>query len=126
MKIKATYLQKSIVFFAALLISLSSFAFQDDALARISISQLPKEAIVTLQLIRQGGPFPYEKDGSVFKNYEKQLPLQQRGYYREYTVKTPRAKNRGARRIVSGGNPRFSGEYYYTDNHYRSFKRIQE
>ena len=81
-----------------------------------------REAHQTLALIKDGGPFPYSRDGVVFGNYEKRLPLRQRGYYREYTVKTPGRHDRGARRIVTGrGN-----EYYYTDDHYRSFRRIRE
>jgi ribonuclease T1 len=88
----------------------------------IFISDLPREAQQTLALIRDGGPFPYERDGIVFGNYEKRLPLRQPGYYHEYTVKTPGRRDRGARRIVTGRGH----EYYYTDNHYRSFKRIRE
>lgn len=99
--------------------------------ATVSLSQLPTEAQQTLRLIRQGGPFPYpRKDGSTFGNFEKRLPLQARGYYREYTVPTPGSRDRGARRIVAGegraGNVTTSGEYYYSDDHYRSFRRIRE
>lgn len=92
----------------------------------ISVNQLPREAQASLILIKQGGPFPYAKDGVIFGNYEGMLPKQRRGYYHEFTVKTPYARNRGARRIIAGGNPQTSGEYYYTDNHYQSFRRIQE
>ncbi|SFH78067.1 ribonuclease T1 [Collimonas sp. OK307] len=92
----------------------------------ISVNQLPREAQTTLILIKQGGPFPYAKDGVTFGNYEGMLPKQRRGYYHEFTVKTPYARNRGARRIIAGGNPQTSGEYYYTDNHYQTFRRIQE
>jgi ribonuclease T1 len=92
----------------------------------ISVNQLPHEAQATLMLIKQGGPFPYAKDGVTFGNYEGMLPKQRRGYYHEFTVKTPYARNRGARRIIAGGNPLTSGEYYYTDNHYQTFRRIQE
>jgi ribonuclease T1 len=74
----------------------------------------------TLALIAQGGPFPHDKDGSVFSNREGRLPAQPRGYYREYTVPTPGAKNRGARRIVRGKG----GETYYTSDHYKTFTRI--
>ena len=88
----------------------------------IAIAGLPPEARNTLQLIKQGGPFPYPRDGVVFGNYEHVLPQQPRGYYHEYTVKTPGAHNRGARRIVCGIVP----ECYYTDDHYRSFRRIKE
>ena len=89
---------------------------------RMEMAELPPEARQTLELIRKGGPFPYKQDGVVFGNREKRLPLQPRGYYREYTVKTPGSRDRGARRIVAG---RF-GEYYYSDDHYRSFKRIRD
>jgi ribonuclease T1 len=88
----------------------------------IRTDRLPSEARKTLQLIRQGGPFPYPQDGVVFGNRERLLPAKPRGYYREYTVKTPGAKNRGARRIIAGK----SGEFFYTDDHYSSFKRIVE
>ena len=72
-----------------------------------------------------GGPFPYDKDGTVFGNRERLLPGKPRGYYREYTVETPRAKNRGARRIVCGGEPPVRPEVcYYTADHYASFARI--
>ena len=92
----------------------------------VKLNDLPPEARHTLQLIKQGGPFPYEKDGSVFGNYEKILPKKQRGYYREYTVKTPYARNRGARRVVAGGEPALNREFYYTADHYASFRRIKE
>jgi ribonuclease T1 len=92
----------------------------------IAVADLPREARHVLGLIRAGGPFPYSKDGTVFGNRERLLPRQPRGYYTEYTVKTPGARNRGARRIVAGGDPRTSGEYWYTDDHYRSFRRIRE
>jgi len=88
----------------------------------IKIQSLPLEARETLRLIRQGGPFPYQRDGVVFGNYEKRLPKKQRGYYHEYTVKTPGVRNRGARRIVCGPPV----ECYYTDDHYQSFKLIRE
>jgi len=90
--------------------------------SEISLGQLPHEARQTLTLIKAGGPFPYARDGSVFGNREGQLPKRNRGYYREYTVKTPGAKDRGARRIVAG----VPGEYYYTDDHYKTFRRIIE
>jgi ribonuclease T1 len=88
----------------------------------ILVAQLPPEARQTLSLIRNGGPFPYAKDGSVFGNREGLLPRQNRGYYREYTVVTPGSRDRGARRIVAGR----AGEYWYTADHYRSFRRIRE
>ena len=93
----------------------------------IKASALPLEARHTLALIRAGGPYPYSQDGKTFQNREKLLPMKERGYYREYTVKTPGAKDRGARRIV-GGRCGADGciEYFYTDDHYRSFRRIIE
>lgn len=100
--------------------------------SEISVAALPPEARRTLQLIKQGGPFPYERDNVAFGNYEKRLPQRERGYYREYTVKTPGIKGRGARRIVAGcalaaGWPcGTDGELYYTDDHYQSFRRIRE
>jgi guanyl-specific ribonuclease Sa len=83
----------------------------------------PAEARQTLRLIEAGGPFPYDRDGSNFQNREGRLPRQPSGYYREYTVRTPGSSDRGARRIVSGGDPPV--EFYYTDDHYRSFRRIE-
>lgn len=90
--------------------------------ASIPVEKLPAEARATLQLIKAGGPFPYQQDGRTFSNREMLLPGKSRGYYREYTVRTPSARDRGARRIVAGS----VGEYYYTDDHYRSFRRIRE
>jgi ribonuclease T1 len=84
---------------------------------------LPPEAIATLERIERGGPFPYERDGTVFQNRERRLPAQPRGYYREYTVPTPGSRDRGARRIVSGGDP--PEVFYYTDDHYRSFREVE-
>ena len=84
---------------------------------------LPPEAVATLQLIQQGGPFPHRQDGTVFQNREGLLPQRARGYYREYTVRTPGLSHRGARRIVTGGNP--PEVYYYTEDHYRSFRRLE-
>lgn len=103
-------------------------AAQDYAV--VAAADLPREARETLSLIKAGGPFPYAKDGVVFGNYERILPRQKRGYYTEYTVRTPGAKSRGARRIVAGkgrtGDPATSGEYWYTADHYRTFARIAE
>lgn len=93
-----------------------------DSSDTIHLAQLPPEARQTLALIHQGGPFPYTKDGSTFGNYERRLPSQSRGYYREYTVPTPGAYNRGARRLIAGRN----GVVYYTQDHYRSFQRVLE
>jgi ribonuclease T1 len=98
-------------------------------LGEVALEALPLQAQQTLALIRQGGPFPYRKDGTAFGNRERLLPRQARGYYTEYTVPTPGSRDRGARRIVAGkgttGDPASSGEYYYTDDHYQSFRRIR-
>ncbi len=88
--------------------------------AAIAAAELPPEARATLRLIKQGGPFPYPRDGVAFGNYERRLPRQARGYYREYTVQTPGMHGRGPRRIVCGPWP----ECYYSDDHYQSFRRI--
>lgn len=93
-----------------------------DAIGIVVVAELPAEARDTLQTIKQGGPFAYDRDGAAFKNYERILPQQPRGYYREYTVKTPGARNRGARRIVCGPPV----ECYYSADHYQTFKRIRE
>lgn len=89
----------------------------------LTAADLPPEGRATLALIKRGGPFPYPKDGSTFGNFEKRLPPRPRGYYREYTVDTPGARNRGARRLISGGQP--PEVFYYSDDHYRSFRRLQ-
>lgn len=88
----------------------------------VPLAKLPAEAAQTLALIKRGGPFPYKRDGTVFRNREGLLPPREAGYYREYTVPTPGSKDRGARRIVAGSQ----SEYYYTEDHYRSFRRIRE
>jgi len=88
----------------------------------IALADLPAEARATLAMVKAGGPFPHQQDGRTFGNREKLLPQRDRGYYREYTVRTPDARDRGARRIVAGRG----GEYYYTADHYRSFERIRE
>lgn len=91
----------------------------------VSLAALPAEAQQTERLIRSGGPFPYEKDGIVFGNREQLLPRQPRGFYHEYTVRTPGSHDRGARRIVCGGRqPREPEACFYTEDHYASFKRI--
>lgn len=92
----------------------------------IALASLPVEAQTVHALIRRGGPFPHAKDGTVFFNREGLLPRRARGHYREYTVPTPGARDRGARRIVVGGDPRSSADFWYTDDHYRSFRRIRE
>jgi ribonuclease T1 len=113
--------------FAAALHAVARFAWDGLAAARapagipeIAAAELPREAHQTLALIERGGPYPHERDGAVFGNFERLLPPRERGYYREYTVATPGIRHRGARRIVAGKG----GERYYTDDHYRSFRRI--
>jgi ribonuclease T1 len=92
----------------------------------VALAALPPEARQTHRLILSGGPFPYNKDGTVFFNRERQLPARPRGQYREYTVRTPGLSHRGARRIVCGGLPPTQPEAcFYTADHYASFKRIQ-
>ena len=93
-----------------------------DGLKTVYTYQLPKQAQQTIVLIKQGGPFPYERDGITFQNRERLLPNKPRGYYREYTVITPGSRDRGARRIIAGDK----GEFYYTDDHYESFVRVYE
>ncbi|MFT4100924.1 MAG: ribonuclease domain-containing protein [Burkholderiaceae bacterium] len=98
----------------------------DARIASVDADELPVEAQRMLATIRRGGPFASPKDGIVFSNREKLLPYRPRGYYTEYTVRTPGVRNRGARRIIAGGDPRTSGVYYYTEDHYQSFRRIRE
>jgi len=90
----------------------------------ISVVEIPAPGSQTYALIAQGGPFAYEKDGTVFGNRERLLPIKNRGYYRVYTVATPGLNHRGTRRIVCGGKPREPDACYYTDDHYASFRRI--
>ena len=93
--------------------------------AVVALESLPREAQVTERLIRSGGPFPFAKDGTVFGNRERLLPNARRGYYREYTVRTPGVRHRGARRIVCGGEQvTVPDACYYTEDHYTSFRRI--
>jgi len=112
----------------ALVCASGAFALVPDS----KIAELPAEVRATLALIRAGGPYPHSQDGRTFQNREKLLPQRERGYYREYTVKTPGAKDRGPRRIVAGGCGKSGGveyaciEYFYTQDHYRSFRRIIE
>ena len=96
----------------------------DGVQTTIPASKLTEQGIKTYTLIHQGGPFPYEKDGTVFGNRERLLPSQKRGYYREYTVSTPGLKHRGTRRIVCGGKPTLPDTCYYTADHYASFRTI--
>ena len=127
-----------VVFFATTAFARGTASNADD----VRLQDLPAEAHVTLRLIRSNGPFPHERDGITFGNYEKRLPAAPRGHYREYTVSTPGVSHRGARRIVVGCERqraavaaegllrlpqcRDGGEFYYTADHYRSFRRIVE
>lgn len=101
---------------------LALFILPAAAIQNVPLADLPPEARQTLQLIKQGGPFPHRRDGVVFGNFERLLPIKPRGYYREYTVPTPGLRHRGARRIIAGGE----AEYYYTGDHYQTFWRIRE
>ncbi len=102
------------------------FGHRDGPTAKesISLAQLPPQGRRTYEAILNGGPFPHEKDGSVFGNRERQLPSERRGHYREYTVDTPGSRDRGARRIVCGGERRAPERCWYTADHYASFRRI--
>ena len=95
------------------------------ALPSVAAADLPREARMTLARIRDNGPFAYERDGVAFGNREGLLPRRPRGYYHEYTVKTPGSRDRGARRIVCGGEKASLAECYYSDDHYQSFKSIR-
>ena len=99
---------------------------EESRLAPMRVAELPMQARDTYGLIRQGGPFPHEKDGSVFGNRERTLPRATRGFYREYTVPTPGSRDRGARRIVCGGPARTPRTCYYSADHYASFRQIVE
>ena len=91
------------------------------AMATVGLSALPIDARRTIALIQAGGPFPYPRDGAVFRNAEGLLPKERSGYYHEYTVPTPGESERGARRIITGTDAQF----YYTADHYESFKRVE-
>ena len=137
------FLFKRHILLTALLVGLATWVFaQDDRttsrfqqaysvsknqgkvaeLPTISVSDVPSEARKTLALIKRGGPFVYPRDGITFGNRERRLPPRPRGYYREYTVKTPGSRDRGARRIIAGSR----GEFYYTEDHYKTFRLIEE
>ena len=103
----------------AFVVASTAWGFSESTIEK---KQLPKEAIEMIALIRKGGPYPHERDGVAFGNREKRLPARERGWYREFTVRTPGERTRGARRIVAGRD----GTLYYSDDHYRSFKRILE
>jgi ribonuclease T1 len=128
--ISARFTLHSLFVLYAMLLALASgqtcaYAFgsnNDREMQIIVVSALPPEGREALRLIKQGGPFPYPRDGVIFSNFEKRLPKRERGYYREFTVKTPGVRNRGARRIVCGQPV----ECYYSTDHYQTFRRIIE
>ena len=113
---------------AALLCVVAIFAgggLARTTLVEVALSDLPKEAQEVYALVGKGGPFPFDRDGVVFGNRERLLPARARGYYHEYTVRTPGVKNRGGRRLVCGGKKTAPDACYYTDDHYRSFRKIR-
>ena len=115
----------SAVFAASALAVQAREALPVEQMAVVSLADLPSQARTTYRLILQGGPFPYDKDGTVFGNRERLLPVQKRGDYREYTVKTPWSRDRGARRMVCAGPvPTQPQACYYTSDHYNSFRKI--
>ena len=96
-----------------------------ETLAEVALVDLPREAQQVYTLVGRGGPFPYDRDGVVFGNRERLLPAKPRGYYHEYTVRTPGVNNRGGRRLVCGGKKTAPDACYYTEDHYRSFRKIR-
>lgn len=110
---------------SGLVVSVSAQARTTQIAGSVALAALPQQAQTTHQLVLKGGPFPFSKDGTVFGNRERLLPAKARGFYREYTVKTPGSRDRGARRIICGGKPPTQPEAcFYTDDHYTSFKLI--
>jgi ribonuclease T1 len=121
----ATLLRAGTIALVCLLFAAGGVHARDRKSADISADGLPPQALHTLELIRRNGPFPFDRDGIEFGNREHALPDMPRGYYREYTVKTPGVRGRGANRIVCGGEQSSARECYYTDDHYRTFRRIR-
>ena len=113
-----------VLFFAGAANARDFLDWRSTEIATVAATALPAEAREALALIHQGGPYPYRRDGITFQNREGRLPSAARGYYREFTVTTPGSRDRGARRIISGGQPPVV--FYYSDDHYRSFRRIRE
>ena len=99
-------------------------AYDQPELGNIALGALPAQGQETHRLIHQGGPFPFDKDGVVFGNRERFLPMHRRGYYREYTVRTPGSHDRGARRIVCGGPATEPDDCFYSADHYANFRKI--
>jgi ribonuclease T1 len=124
--LSSTVTQSLVAVIACALFAAVALARGPAALVDVQARALPTEAREMLALIHAGGPFRYGRDGVVFGNRERLLPPEPRGYYHEYTVGTPGARNRGARRIVCGGAARKPVECFYTDDHYASFRRIRE
>jgi ribonuclease T1 len=120
--LKCRAMAATLLLSAATAFPIAAIAGQGANANAVTAATLPPEVSATLARIRQGGPFPYRQDGASFGNREHRLPMRAGGYYREYTVVTPGARDRGARRIIAG----HEGEYYYSDDHYRSFHRIRE
>jgi ribonuclease T1 len=121
----ASATRRSILVLASALAMAMPVAARSTTPEVVALESLPEAARLTDRRIRAGGPFPYAKDGTVFGNRERLLPREPRGYYREYTVPTPGARDRGARRIVCGGDrPATPQACWYTADHYTSFKRI--
>ena len=117
-------LQIIFLFLAAGLVPPVTHAEIAGGMPAMTLAELPKEGRETLALIRKGGPYPFSKDGTIFSNRERALPRELRGFYHEYTVKTPGARDRGARRIICGGKQQ--QVCYSTADHYKTFKRIKE
>jgi len=119
------FIAASFIATAFALAAADSHAFENSSgLDVIAAADMPRQGRETLALIRKGGPYPYSKDGTVFSNREGILPKKPRGTYREYTVKTPGSRDRGARRIVCAGKQQ--SPCYYTGDHYATFKIIKE
>jgi len=116
----------SLLVVAGVLATVGHARSASDALPDVALADLPKEAQALHVLIGKGGPFKYSRDGVVFGNREKLLPAKPHGYYHEYTVRTPGAKDRGARRMVCGGRKTEPDACYYSDDHYQSFRRIRQ
>ncbi|MEP7083105.1 MAG: ribonuclease [Betaproteobacteria bacterium] len=121
----ATWLRTGLFAVTCLWLVAGSAVARESRLGEIGVDALPQQATRTLELIRRGGPFPFDRDGVVFGNRERALPARARGYYHEYTVKTPGMRSRGALRIVCGGEQSSARDCYYSDDHYRSFRRIR-
>ena len=96
-----------------------------ESLSEVALAELPKEAREVYALVGAGGPFPFDRDGVVFGNREQLLPAKPRGFYHEYTVRTPGVKSRGGRRLVCGGKKTTPDACYYSADHYRSFRKIR-